>query len=165
MKQLEGKTAIITGGSSGIGEATVRLFVEEGAKVLLFARNAERSTKIIQEVGKNAQFHQGDVTKEKDIENAVDRAIDTWGKLDCMYNNAGIIGPRGSIDKIEEEGINNAVDVLIKGVIFGVKHAARVMKSQGFGSIINCSSVAGLTVTPDETVYSMCKAAVNSIPP
>jgi NAD(P)-dependent dehydrogenase (short-subunit alcohol dehydrogenase family) len=163
MKRLKGKTAIITGGSSGIGEATVRLFVKEGAKVLLFARNTERSTKIIKDLGQNAQFYQGDVTNEKDIQNAVDTVIETWGKLDCMYNNAGISGPRGTIDTLTEEGIDNAIDVLIKGVIFGVKHAATVMKPQGYGSIINCSSVAGMLVTPDQTVYSMCKAAVNHL--
>ena len=76
MNRLDSKVAIITGGSSGIGEATVRLFVQEGAQVLLFARNEERSNKIIKDLGKNVQFFQGDVTVENDVKNAVDTAVE-----------------------------------------------------------------------------------------
>jgi NADP-dependent 3-hydroxy acid dehydrogenase YdfG len=76
MNRLDSKVAIITGGSSGIGEATVRLFVQEGAKVLLFARNEERSNKIIKDLEKNVQFFQGDVTVENDVKNAVDTAVE-----------------------------------------------------------------------------------------
>jgi len=163
MGRLDGKVAIITGGSSGIGEATVRLFVKEGAKVILFARNKERSNKIIQDLGSNAHYFQGDVTKEQDLKNAVDMAVESWGKLDCMFNNAGMGGVRGSIDTISEEGFDATTDVLLKGVFFGIKHAARVMKPQGFGSIINCSSVAGLLVASNSSIYATCKAAVNHL--
>ena len=94
MGRLDGKTALITGGSSGIGEATVRLFVKEGAKVILFARNIEKSSKIVQELGKNALFVRGDITLEEDVKRAIDTAVETWGKLDIIFNNAGIIGPK-----------------------------------------------------------------------
>ena len=116
MGRLDGKVAIITGASSGIGEATTRLFVEEGAKVLLFARNKERSNKIVKDLGINAQYFQGDVSKENDVENAVNLAVENWGKLDCVYNNAGMGGVREPIDTISEEGFDETTDVLLKGV-------------------------------------------------
>ena len=131
--------------------------------VLLVARNKERSNKIVKELGSNAQYFQGDVSKETDVKNAVDTAVESWGKLDCIFNNAGIVGPRGPIDTISEEGFDEATDVLMKGVFLGVKHASRVMKPQGFGSIINCSSVAGLLVGSSPLIYSTCKAAVNHL--
>ncbi|MBD3206835.1 glucose 1-dehydrogenase [Candidatus Bathyarchaeota archaeon] len=163
MGRLAGKVAIVTGGTSGIGEATVKLFVEEGAKVIIFARNMEKGYRLQKELGNNTLFIKGDVTIEDDIIEAIETVEEKWGKLDIMFNNAGISGPRGPIDTISEQGFNNAVDVLIKGVFFGIKHAARVMKPQRSGSIINCSSVAGLTVTPDESIYATCKAAVNHL--
>ena len=163
MGRLEGKVAIITGGSSGIGEATVRLFVKEGAKVLLFARNEERSNKIVEGLGKNAQFFQGDVSVETDVENAVNTAVENWGNLDCIYNNAGSGGEGGPIDTISEKGFDNTVGVLLKGVFFGIKHAARVMKPQGYGSIVSCSSVNGLLVSGENILYSTCKAAVDHL--
>jgi len=160
MNRLDGKVAIITGGSSGIGEGTVRLFVQKGAKVLLFARNEERSNRIVKDLGRDAQFFQGDVSKEKDVENAVDTAVEKWGKLDCIYNNAGSGAASGPIDTISEEGFDGTVAVYLKGVFFGMKHAARVMKPQGFGSIISCSSVNGVLVSGENVLYSTCKAAV-----
>lgn len=163
MRRLEGKAAIVTGGSSGIGEATSRLFVKEGANVLLFARNEKRSNKILKDLGNNAQYFQGDVSKEQDVKNAVDMAVESWGKLDCIYNNAGIVGATGAIDTISEEGFDKTIGVLLKGVFFGIKHAARVMKPQGFGSIINCSSISGLMVTGRAQLYATCKAAVNQL--
>ena len=163
MGRLEGKVAIVTGGSSGIGEATVRLFVEEGAKVLLFARNEERSNNIIGTLGKDALFYKGDVAIESEVRSAVDTAVDTWGKLDCIFNNAGILGPGGPVDELAVDGFDQAMDVLVKGVFLGVKHAARVMKPQGYGSIINCASIAGMIFGPDRLIYSTCKAAVNHL--
>ncbi len=163
MGRLDGKVALITGGSSGIGEATVRLFFKEGAKVMLFARNEERSKKIVKDLGKNVQFFQGDVTIEQDVKNAVDTVVENWGKLDCIYNNAGSVGESGPIDKISEKGFDNTIGVLLKGVFFGIKHAARVMKPQGFGSIVNCSSVNGVLVSGENVLYSTCKAAVDHL--
>jgi NAD(P)-dependent dehydrogenase (short-subunit alcohol dehydrogenase family) len=161
--RLEGKTAIVTGASSGIGEATSRLFVKEGSKVLLFDRNRERSMKIISELGENAHYFQGDVTKEQDVKKSVDYVVENWGKLDSIFNNAGIGGVSGPIDSISEQGFDDTLDVLLKGVLFGVKHAARVMKPQGFGSIINCSSAAALFVGASPVIYSAGKAAVNQL--
>ena len=163
MNKLDGKVAIITGGSSGIGEATVRLFVEEGAKVILFARNEERSNKIVKDLGKNVQFFQGDVTVENDVKSAVDTAVGNWGKLDCIYNNAGSGPASGPIDTISEKGFDDTINVLLKGVFFGIKHAARVMKPQGHGSIVSCSSVNGVLVSGENVLYSTCKAAVDHL--
>ena len=163
MGRLDGKVALVTGGTSGIGEATVKLFVEEGAKVLIFARNEEKGNSIHKELGANSVFFKGNVTVENDVKEAVDTIVEKWGKLDIVYNNAGISGPRGPIDTISEEGFNAAIDVLLKGVFFGIKHAVRVMKPRRSGSIINCASVAGLAVTPDESIYATCKAAVNHL--
>ena len=163
MSRLDGKTALITGGSSGIGEATVRRFVEERAKVLLFARNEERANKIIRDLEGDVLFYKGDVALEDDVKSAVDTVIKEWGKLDIIFNNAGILGPGGPVDTLPVEGFDEATDVLIKGVFLGVKHAARVMKPQCQGSIINCASIAGLIFGPDRLIYSSCKAAVNHL--
>lgn len=163
MGRLNGQVAIITGGSSGIGEATVRLFVKEGAKVLLFARNEERSNRIVEDLGSSAQFFQGDVSREKDVENVVDTAVEKWGKLDCIYNNAGSGAASGPIDTISEKGFDRTIAVYLKGVFFGIKHAARVMKPQGYGSIVSCSSVNGLLVSGENILYSTCKAAVDHL--
>jgi len=160
MGRLDGKVALITGGNSRIGEATVRLFVKEETKVLLFARNVERSNRIVDDLGDCVYFFKGDVTVEDDVKDAVDMSVEKWGKLDCIFNNAGSGSSGGSINSISEISIDAATDVMIKGVIFRVKHASWVMKPQGYGTIINCSSISGLVVVHDPLLYSTCKAAV-----
>ena len=160
MSRLEGKTALITGAASGIGAATAGIFVDEGSRVLLTDINDERGNRLAQELGDQASYLHVDVSNEKDVESAVNTVIDDWGKLDIIFNNAGFGGVSGPIDEISEEGLDATIGVLFKGVFFGVKHAARVMKKQGHGSIINNASISGLMTGGSPQVYCSCKAAV-----
>lgn len=160
MGRLDGKVAVITGGASGIGEATVRLFTEEGACVLIADIQDEKGWRLGDELGESTEYLHADVSREVDVKAAVGRAIDRFGRLDCMFNNAGIAGPTGPIEKVTVEGFDEAVGVLLRGVFLGIKHAAPVMKRQGSGSIINTSSVAGIRTGYGNHVYSAAKAAV-----
>jgi NAD(P)-dependent dehydrogenase (short-subunit alcohol dehydrogenase family) len=158
--RLEGKVAIITGGASGIGEATVRLFTEEGARVLIADIQDEKGQLLEDEFEESAEYFHADVSREVDVKAAVDSALDRFGRLDCMFNNAGIAGPTGPIERVTVDCFDEAVGVLLRGVFLGIKHAAPVMKRQGSGSIINTSSVAGIRTGYGNHVYSAAKAAV-----
>ena len=160
MTRLEGQVAIITGGASGIGAATVRLFVAEGARVLIADTQEDRGKELAESLGAAAAFRRVDVTLEEDIRAAVDEAADRWGRLDCMYNNAGFGGALGPIESTTVEDFDITFDVLVKGVFLGIKHAARVMRPQGKGSIISTASVAGLQTGYSPHLYSVAKAAV-----
>lgn len=160
MAELDGKIAIITGGASGMGAATVRLFVEEGAKVVIADLNAEAGEALASELGDAAEFRQTDVSQESDVALAVDEACDRWGGLDIMFNNAGFGGVRGPIESIAEDEYDLTMDVLLKSVFFGMKHAAPRMKERGGGSIISTASVAGLLAGEAPHLYSVAKAGV-----
>ena len=158
MGRLEGKVAVITGGASGIGEASVRLFVEEGAEVVVADVQDERGGKLASELG--AEYVHADVTLEEDVEAAVSHAVDVYGRLDCMFNNAGVAGAVGPIESVTVEAFDRTVAVLLRGVFLGVKHAAPVMRAQGGGSIINTASVAATSTGYGNHVYSAAKAGV-----
>jgi NAD(P)-dependent dehydrogenase (short-subunit alcohol dehydrogenase family) len=158
--QLEGKVAVITGAASGIGAATARLFIAEGASVVLADIQDARGEKMVEEFGPRASFHHTDVTKEAEIRGAVERATEKYGRLDVMFNNAGAGHPEGFIQDLTPEVFHGVVDLLLGGVMFGMKHAVPVMKAQKSGSIINTASIAGLGVGYGGTMYSACKAAV-----
>jgi len=158
MGRLEGKVAVITGGASGIGEASVRLFVEEGAEVVVADVQDERGGRLASELG--AEYVHADVTREDDVEAAVSHAVDVYGRLDCMFNNAGIAGAVGPIESVTVEAFDRTVAVLLRGVFLGVKHAAPVMRAQGCGSIINTASVAAVRTGYGNHVYSAAKAGV-----
>jgi NAD(P)-dependent dehydrogenase (short-subunit alcohol dehydrogenase family) len=160
MGRLDGKVAIITGGASGIGEASARLFVEEGASVLIADVQDDKGWKLAEELGTRAEYLHADVSRESDVEALVSRAVEAYGRLDCMFNNAGIAGPTGPIESVTVEGFNEAIGVLLRGVFLGIKHAARVMKRQGSGSIVNTASVAGLRTGYGNHIYSAAKAGV-----
>jgi NAD(P)-dependent dehydrogenase (short-subunit alcohol dehydrogenase family) len=157
---LDGRGAIITGGASGIGEATVRLFVEEGCRVLIADIQDDKGELLADDLGGDAFFLHTDVAREVDVKAAVDRAVEEFGRLDCMFNNAGIVGAVGPIESVTVEGFDATISVLLRGVFLGVKHAAPVMKEQGHGSIINTASVAGLRTGYGNHIYSAAKAAV-----
>ncbi len=160
MGRLEGKTAIITGGSSGIGAATVRLFAEEGACVLIADVQPERGEALASELGDAVVFRKVDVTREEDLQTAVEEVMKRWDRLDCIYNNAGFGGALGSIETTTVEEFDITFDVLLKGVFLGIKHAAPAMRATGGGSIISTASVAGLKTGESPHLYSVAKAAV-----
>ncbi len=160
MTQLEGKIAVITGGASGIGEGTVRKFIESGARVVISDVQDARGEKLAEELGSNASFYHTDVGQEEEVRAAVGYAVQKWGRLDVMFNNAGFGGVSGSILDTDMAAYDTTMAVLLRGVVLGMKHAGRVMKEQGSGSIISTSSVAGVGIGYGPHVYSAAKAAI-----
>ena len=160
MSRLARKVALITGGASGIGEATVRLFVQEGAAVVIADIQDDRGRRLAGELGDRAAYQPTDVSREADVQAAVAEAVRRFGRLDCIFNNAGYGGVGGRVEEIPIAGFDETMGVLVKGVLLGMKHAAPVMKRQGSGSIISTASVAGLRTGLGPHVYSAAKAAV-----
>lgn len=161
MGRLDGKVAIITGGTSGIGRRTAEVFVQEGASVLVAARREDEGNSLADALGKNAEFLRTDVSIEADAKGMIKCAVGRFGRLDCLFNNAGCPAPTGGIEDISLEDCVSAMSVLFGGVLIGMKHAAPVMKAQGSGSIINNGSVAGLRAGYSSSmIYSAAKAAV-----
>jgi NAD(P)-dependent dehydrogenase (short-subunit alcohol dehydrogenase family) len=158
--RLEGKVAVITGGASGIGEGTVRRFVEEGAFVVIADLQREPGEALAAELGSAARFLTTNVTSEADIAAAVDLAVVEFGRLDVMFNNAGIVGAIGRIADTPIESWDFTVSVLMRGVFLGIKHAAKVMVPQGAGSIISTSSTAGILGGLGPHCYTACKHAI-----
>jgi NAD(P)-dependent dehydrogenase (short-subunit alcohol dehydrogenase family) len=160
MSRLANKVALITGGASGIGEATVRLFVAEGAAVVIADLQDERGRRVAAELGARAAYVHADVSREADVQAAVAETERRFGRLDCMFNNAGLGGVGGRIAEIPVDGFDQTMGVLVRGVFLGMKHAVPVMKRQGSGSIISTASIAGLQTGVGPHVYSAAKAAV-----
>ena len=160
MSRLKDRVALITGGASGIGEATVRLFVEEGASVMVADIQDDRGRRLAGELGSRAGYLHTDVSREADVQAVVDETCKRFGRLDCIFNNAGYAGVGGRIEEIPVDGFDETMGVLVRGVFLGIKHAARVMKKQGSGSIISTASVAGLRTGFGPHTYSAAKAAV-----
>ena len=158
--RLEGKVAVVTGGASGIGAATVRRFVEEGASVVVADLQRELGESLVAELGASTRFIATDVTQEADVEAMVNLAVSEFGRLDVMFNNAGIVGAIGNIAETPADNWDRTVAVLLRGVFLGTKHAARVMKPQGSGSIISTSSTAGILGGLGPHCYTACKHAV-----
>jgi len=159
--RLQDKVTIVTGGTSGIGRRTAEVFAAEGARVLIAARREKEGRMLAASLGEGAEFIRTDVSREADVKAMIDRAVDRFGRLDCLFNNAGCPAPVGGIETIPLEGCEAAMSVLFGGVLLGMKHAAPVMKRQGSGSIINNASVAGLRAGYSSSIiYSAAKAAV-----
>ncbi len=158
--RLDGKVALVTGGASGIGEGTVRRFVTEGARVVIADMQVRPGEALAAELGATVRFVETDVTSEADIAAAVDVAVSEFGRLDVMFNNAGIVGAIGPIAETPVEDWDRTVAVLMRGVFLGIKHAARVMVPQGSGSIISTSSTAGILGGLGPHCYTACKHAV-----
>lgn len=157
--RLDGKIAVITGATSGIGEATAWRFAEAGAKLVLAGRSEDKGQALAAQIGDSAIFHRTDVTREADIAALLDKAVSHFGRVDCLFNNAGA-GDRTSAESVTEEEFEKAFRLLTGSVVFGIKHAARVMKSSGGGSIINNASIAGHRINQGGYLYSGAKAAV-----
>ncbi|GAB4569695.1 MAG: glucose 1-dehydrogenase [Rhizobacter sp.] len=160
--RLQGKVAIITGATSGIGEATARRFVAEGATVIMAGRSTERGEALAKELGERALFQAADVMREADIAALVDTAQARFGRLDCMFNNAGGNTP-GALETVTEQEVDYAMKLLYGSALFGIKHAARVMVANGGGSIINNSSIAAHRLGQGAMLYSCAKAAVSHL--
>ena len=160
MGKLDGKVAVVTGGASGIGEGVVRHFVDEGARVVIADIQVEAGRSLAAELEGSAVFSQADVTREGDVAASVARAVDAFGRLDVMYNNAGGYGARGSILEIDEAGFDATAALLLKSVFFGMKHAGRILAEQGSGTILSTASIAGLSAGAGPHLYSTFKASV-----
>ena len=158
--RLQGKVAVVTGGANGIGAATVRRFVEEGASVVVADLQAAVGQALVDELGGATRFIATDVTVEAEVAAAIDLAVREFGALDVMYNNAGIVGAIGPIADTTADAWNKTVAVLITSVFYGMKHAARVMIPQRSGSIISTSSSAGVMGGLGPHTYTACKHAV-----
>ena len=159
MGRLEGKVAVITGGASGIGEATVRLFSSHGAQVVIADVQDERGRRLAEELGPAVAYARTDVREERAIEAAIELAVTRWGGLDRLFNNAGAGGVTGGVESISAEGFDATMALLVRAVLLGMKHAAPIMRRQRSGSMISTASVAGLR-EPGSHVYSAAKAAV-----
>jgi NAD(P)-dependent dehydrogenase (short-subunit alcohol dehydrogenase family) len=158
--RLAGKVAVITGGAGGIGEGTARLFHAEGAAVVIADVQDGEGEALAEELGERALFVRADVTREEDVAALVDTAVERYGHLDVMFNNAGVMGALGPIDKTRLSDADITVAVDLRGVLCGMKHAARVMKPRRKGVIISTSSPAALLGGVGPHVYSAVKAGV-----
>lgn len=160
--RLSGKVAIITGATSGIGEATARRFAAAGATLVLAGRTEGKGAQLAKELGGDTFFHRTDVMHEAQIAELIDAAHARFGRVDCLFNNAGA-ADRTSLDSVTEDEFAHIMKLLTGSVVFGIKHAARVMKPQGSGCIINNSSIAAHRINQGGYLYSAAKAAVSHL--
>ena len=158
--RLDGKVAIITGGTSGMGAATAAMYVAEGARVMVAGRRRDAGQEIVDRLGENAAFSAGDVTVEADVAALVGATVDRWGRVDILFNNAGIGREYRTVENFDSDEFLADVWTLVGSCFMTVKHAAPIMKRQGSGSIINNGSSAGLTTDGSGAVYSACKAGM-----
>lgn len=159
-QRLAGRVAVITGGASGIGAATAKLFVAHGAKVMLGDIQDEQGKAFAESLGPDAAFRHCNVTKEEDVQGLIDGAVEHFGRIDIMFNNAGIVGAIGPMESTPAAEWQLTLDILLNGVFYGMKHASKHMKKQGSGSIISMSSVAGVTGGLGPHAYAAAKHAV-----
>lgn len=162
---IAGKIVVITGASSGLGEATARLLSAQGASVVLGARRMDRLQALADELnggGGKAIALTTDVTDHRQVKQLVDAAVQTYGRVDVMINNAGLM-PRALLERLTIDEWDRTIDVNIKGVLYGIAAALPYMKEQQSGHIINVSSVAGHKVGPESAVYAATKHAVRVI--
>ncbi|XP_061358627.1 zerumbone synthase-like [Gastrolobium bilobum] len=163
--RLEGKVALITGSASGLGKATAHEFVQHGAHVIIADKDTELGSQVAKELGPSAHFVECDVTVEAQIAEAVDVAMTHYGKLDIMYNNAGITGPifPPSISELDLDEFDKVMRINVWGMIAGIKHAARVMIPMGCGSILCTSSISGLMGGLGPHPYTISKFTIQGI--
>lgn len=162
---IEGKVVVITGASSGLGEAAARHLAERGARVALAARRTERLEALADEItesGGEALPVTTDVTEREQVQALVDAAVDKFGRIDVMLNNAGIM-PASRLDQLKVDEWDQMIDVNLKGVLYGIAAALPYMREQSSGHIINVASDAGHKVHPTEAVYAATKHAVRAI--
>lgn len=160
-RRLEGKVAIITGGASGIGECTARLFWANGAKVVIADIQDDLGQAVCQQLDENISYVHCDITKEDQVIALIDQTISKYEKLDIMYNNAGVMGPPdSSILTIEKAHLERALSVNVVGAFLGTKHAARVMVPRRRGCILFTGSATAATACMNEHAYVASKRAI-----
>jgi len=159
---IAGKVVVITGASSGLGEAAARHLHAQGATVVLGARRVERLNELAAELGDRALVVQTDVTRRAEVQRLIDTAVERFGRIDVLLNNAGLM-PLSPLERLKVEDWEQMIDVNIKGVLYGIAAALPHMQRQQSGHIINVSSVAGHKVRPGSSVYSATKHAVRAL--
>ncbi|WP_435158242.1 SDR family NAD(P)-dependent oxidoreductase [Haladaptatus sp. DFWS20] len=165
-KLVDGKAAVITGGSQGIGKATALRFAEEGADIVVADVNVEgghATVSEIEDMGANAVFVETDVSQKEDIQNMITTCIEAFDGIDVLFNNAGIDGPLDNIVDYDEDGFDKVIDVNLKGVWLGLKYGIEAMLEYGGGSIISTSSIGGQVAVPQYSGYGASKAGVSLI--
>jgi NADP-dependent 3-hydroxy acid dehydrogenase YdfG len=163
--KIKGKTVVITGASSGLGEAAARLLSAQGANVVLGARRADRLCSLADELNRNGRKALAvatDVTHRNQVKRLADTAVKKFGRVDVMINNAGIM-PRAPLERLTIDDWDRTIDVNIKGVLYGIAAALPHMKQQKSGHMIFVSSVAGHKIAPDSAVYAATKHAVRAL--
>jgi len=158
--RLEGKVALITGAASGIGKGAVDLFAREGARVIAADIQDDKGARMEEEHKNLIRYVRCDVSKEDDIAAAVKAAKDRFGRLDCLFNNAGTGGARDAADGVTAEGFDSVMHLHVRAALFGMKYAVPLMRAQGGGSIVSTASVAGLQAGYGPILYSIAKAAI-----
>lgn len=164
--RLEDKVGLVTGGASGIGRATAMAFAREGAKVVLadlVVDAGEEVVRLINEAGGEAIFVKCDVSKTAEVEAMINKAVETYGRLDYAFNNAGIGGDIAPVAECTEENWDHVIAVNLKGVWLCLKYEIRQMLKQGPGAIVNMSSVSGLVGDPDHPAYGASKHGVSGL--
>ena len=159
-RRLEGRVALITGGTGGIGAATVRRFVAEGAWVVATGRSHERGAQLVRELGDRVRFIAADVTRDEQVTAMIDEAVAWRGRLDVLFNNAGETQAPASLLALEPPALRTETDTLFTSVVLATRKAALAMREHG-GVILNCSSTAAHRAGSQSAVYSALKAAVS----
>nr|WP_319643900.1 SDR family oxidoreductase [Dickeya dianthicola] len=165
MKNISGKVIVITGASSGIGEAAARLLSSEGAWLVLGARRLDKLEEISQDLinsGGKVEVFKTDVSQRQDVDALVNKAMTIFGRVDVLINNAGVM-PNSRLDQLRVEDWEYAIDINLKGTLYGIAAVLPIMKKQNSGHIINISSLSGHRVRPSSAVYSATKFAVRAI--
>ena len=161
--RLEGKVALITGAGSGIGRATAELFAKEGAKVAvvdLSQEAGEQTVEAIHEAGGDSIFIRADVSSADDVERMIGRTVEQWGRIDVLYNNAGIPMGATPIEEVDDDFFDTTMAVNVRSVHLGAKHVVPHMKRQGGGVILSTASTAGIRPRPGLSAYAASKGAV-----
>ena len=162
MGQLDGKVAIVTGATSGIGERIAELFIAEGAKVVAAARRAEEGLVLAERCGEDLSFIRTDIANEADVEAMVNHAVTTFGKLDCLVNNAGVGSPMVGVANLTAEDFDRVFATNVRGAMLGIKYAAPIMTRLGSGSVISIASGAGNRGGASGHIYSAWESRTNS---